>query len=246
MRQYRVDLHMHSVLSPCGDMTMSPSRIIAIAGERGIDILGISDHNSTLQCKVMLELGKEEGIKVLPGVEVNTKEEIHCLAFFSDMEATADFQAYLERKLPAIPNQSIYPGQQLLVDRYDKITGEVDIFLGLALNASIYEISEEVYKREGIFIPSHIDRPYSSILSQLGQIPGDLRFDALEVSARYRVSEFLYLHPELKRYTLITNSDAHVPHAIGRATTTFRMENDTFDEIRLALNRKDRRTTLCP
>jgi 3',5'-nucleoside bisphosphate phosphatase len=245
MKNFRADLHIHSVLSPCGDLDMSPSRIIEKAKSQHIDILGMSDHNSTHHCRLMEELGTENGIKILPGVEVNSMEEIHCLAFFENIETTDDFQKYLDDKLPAMKNQPKYFGQQLVVDRNENILREIEVMLTSALEATIYEISNEVYIRKGIFIPSHIDRAYTSIISQLGFIPTDLTFDALEVSARYKVSDYTRLHPELEAYTLITNSDAHVPDAIGRAITLFEMEECTLDEIRMALHKENGRKTRC-
>jgi len=246
MKQFRTDLHIHSVLSPCGDLDMSPARIIQQAVRCGIDILGISDHNSTHHCRLMMELGHENGIRILPGVEVNTKEEIHCLAFFENIEMVENFQDFLDLKLPDLYNDPQLFGQQLVVDRDENIINEIEVMLASGIRASIYEVSAEVHKRNGIFIPAHIDRPYTSILSQLGFIPPDLDFDALEVSARSRVVNFLGLHPEFGRYTLITNSDAHVPEAIGRATSLFVMKDTSFSEIKLALKKEGNRNVLCP
>ena len=46
--QFKADMHIHSVLSPCGDIEMSPSAIVAQAKAKGLDIIGLTDHNSTL------------------------------------------------------------------------------------------------------------------------------------------------------------------------------------------------------
>jgi 3',5'-nucleoside bisphosphate phosphatase len=245
MKQYKADLHIHSVLSPCGDLDASPSRIIAKACQSGIDILGISDHNCIRHARLMMELGEEYDIFILPGIEINTQEEIHCLAFFENADIAEDFQGFIDANLPAIKNESNLFGQQLVVDRYETIIDEVEVMLASAIEASIYKVSEEVYKRNGIFIPAHIDRPYTSVISQLGFVPSDLKFDALEVSARSRVSDFRNLHPELGNYTLITNSDAHHPDAINRATTLFEMKEISFTEIKHALKNTDGRKTDC-
>ncbi len=245
MKQFKADLHIHSVLSPCGDLDASPARIVRKACEKGIDILGISDHNSTRHCRLMQELGNESGIYILPGVEINTHEEIHCLGFFENVDAAEDFQAFLDQRLPVIKNEPMFFGEQLVVDRFENIIAEEQVLLTSALNASIYEVAEEVYRRNGIFIPSHVDRPYTSVLSQLGFIPVDLRFDALEVSARYKIGDFRKLHPEFERFTLITNSDAHHPDAIGRAITYFEMADLSFDEIKKALHQAEGRKTIC-
>lgn len=245
MKQFKADLHIHSVLSPCGDLDASPSRIIPRAKQSGIDIIGISDHNCTRHCRLMKELGEENSIFVLPGIEVNTHEEIHCLAFFENVDIAEDFQNFIDKKLPAIKNEPKFFGQQLVVDRFEGIIDEVDVLLTSAIEASIYEVSEEVHRRNGIFIPAHIDRPYTSIISQLGFIPPDLQFDALEVSARYRVNDYRNLHSEFEKYTLITNSDAHHPDAINRATTIFEMEEISFDEIKKTLKKVGGRKTIC-
>ena len=69
MKSFRTDLHIHTVLSPCGDLEMSPARIVLLAKERGLDIIGITDHNSTRQCRVVWELGQKAGLTVIPGCE---------------------------------------------------------------------------------------------------------------------------------------------------------------------------------
>jgi 3',5'-nucleoside bisphosphate phosphatase len=245
MKKFKADLHIHSVLSPCGDLDASPSRIVEKAMQSGIQILGISDHNCTYHCHLMKELGEEKGLFILPGVEINSHEEIHCLAFFENTDMADDFQGFIDRSLPAVVNEPRFFGQQLIVNRFEHVIGEVDVLLTSALSASIYEVSEEVYKRGGIFIPAHIDRPYTSILSQLGFIPPDLKFDALEVSARFRVSDYRKLHPEFDSYSLITNSDAHHPEAVNRATTLFEMEEISFLEIKKALEGTGGRKTYC-
>jgi 3',5'-nucleoside bisphosphate phosphatase len=235
LRKYKADLHNHSVLSPCGDLDMSPSRIISEAKSRKIDILGITDHNSTLHCKLMLELAEEEGIFVLPGVEVNTREEIHCLAFFEHIHLVNQFQEFIDEHLPHIQNVSGMFGEQLIVDRNENILYELEYLLISALSKDIYEVSDKVKSLGGLFIPAHIDRPYNSIISQLGFLPDDLNCDALEVSARFPVSVFRKDHPEFDNRTLITNSDAHQPEAMGRASSIFEIAEPSFNEISMAL-----------
>jgi predicted metal-dependent phosphoesterase TrpH len=92
MNVYKADLHIHTVLSPCGDLEMSPSNIIRQAKEQKLDIIGITDHNSTRHCKLTAELGERQGIFVLTGVEITTREEVHCLAFFEKPESIDIFR----------------------------------------------------------------------------------------------------------------------------------------------------------
>ena len=95
MQQFKTDLHTHTVLSPCGSLEMSPLQIIEKAKSENIDILGITDHNSTLMCRVMHEVAKEQGIMVIAGAEVATKEEVHCLTFFENWQTFVNFQNFL-------------------------------------------------------------------------------------------------------------------------------------------------------
>ena len=65
MQSFKADLHIHTVLSPCGDLEMSPTNIIAKAKELGLDCIGITDHNCTLHSKLAKRLGREQGVFVL-------------------------------------------------------------------------------------------------------------------------------------------------------------------------------------
>lgn len=96
MKEFRVDLHLHTCLSPCGSLEMSPQRIVETALERGLDAIAVTDHNSTLQCPEILALGEERGLMVFAGAEVTTREEAHCVALFADDRARAAFQMYLD------------------------------------------------------------------------------------------------------------------------------------------------------
>jgi len=105
MRSYRADLHVHTVLSPCGDLEMSPANIVMMAARKGVDVLGIADHNSTKHGMLIKKLAEKEGIFVLTGAEVTTKEEIHCLAFFENNDSLEAFQEYLDKHLPDVKNK---------------------------------------------------------------------------------------------------------------------------------------------
>jgi PHP family Zn ribbon phosphoesterase len=236
MKQYHADLHIHSVLSPCGDLGMSPVNIIRKAKRRNIDILAITDHNATHHCRLIKNLGDEEGIVIIPGAEVNTREEIHCLTLFETIEAAETFQHFLDQRLPFVQNDPDRFGDQVVVDREEQILEEIEPLLISALDADIYEVREEVRKLGGLFIPAHIDRPYNSILSQLGFVPDDLMPDALEVSKRNTRSEFSKAHLEISAYPLITSSDAHTLDALGSAITEFELKYPEFSELKMAFS----------
>jgi PHP family Zn ribbon phosphoesterase len=241
MKLFKADLHIHTVLSPCGDLEMSPSNIIRIAKSKQLDLIGITDHNTTRQCAVVKEIGQREGIFVLCGVEVTTKEEAHCLAFFENTESLEAFQVYLDTHLPHVKNNPDLLGYQVAVDADDNIIYEEERSLLSAIDQSIEKIEQKIHALNGIFIPAHINKSKNSVISQLGFLPADLNFDALELSKHIGIEEFISKNKYLKNNVFIKNSDAHIPQLIGETTTLFEMEILSFEEIRKALHNIDNR-----
>jgi PHP family Zn ribbon phosphoesterase len=237
MKLYRADMHIHTVLSPCGDLDMSPVKIISEAARKGLDIIGITDHNSTRHCSLISRLAAEKGIFVLQGAEVTTKEEVHCLAFFENTDTLGLFQAFLDASLPDILNNPEIFGHQVQVDENDLIVYEEKKLLINAISKSLKEVEIYVHKLGGIFIPAHLDRMKNSIYSQLGFLPDNLVADALEISRATAVKEFTASHPETAKFSIVRNSDAHYPEDIGKATTHFQIGEPSFTEIKLALGR---------
>lgn len=241
MKRLKADLHMHTVLSPCGSLEMSPVVIVDKALERGLDIIGITDHNSTRQCAEVHKVGNQKGLTVFCGAEVTTKEEVHCLTFFENFEKLEAFQAYLDEHLPNIPNDTDKFGHQVWVNADEEIEGQEERLLISALNQSIDEVEQKVRELNGLFIPAHIFRPSFSVYSQLGFMPFDISPDAIGMSASVDVEEQLKKHPELKQYTVLRSSDAHFPDQIGSHYSIIEMEEAGFEELRKALHQEDGR-----
>jgi PHP family Zn ribbon phosphoesterase len=235
MRIFRADLHIHTTLSPCGDLEMHPANIVSKAAEQGLDIIGITDHNSTRHCALISRLAAEKDIFVMQGAEVTTKEEVHCLVFFENTDALNTFQDFLDTSLPDILNVPEIFGYQVQVDENEMIMYEEPRLLISAINKSLEEVGAFVHRLNGLFIPAHIDRKKNSIYSQLGFLPPDLKADALEVSRQTTPEHFSTLHPEIEKYTLIRSSDAHYQENIGAAVTNFRIKEASFSEILMAL-----------
>ena len=241
MNIYNADLHVHTVLSPCGDLEMSPKNIVRQAVLKKIDILGITDHNATYHTKLIYDLAKKEGIEVYFGCEICTEEEVHCLTFFESHVLCQTFQKFIDEHLSDVDNDPEQFGHQVVVDENENIIKQIDTLLISGLKASINDVEKEVHRLGGLFIPAHVDRPYTSIISQLGFVPPDLEIDAVEVSKRTRVNDFLAKNSWVSKYTIIQNSDAHYPENIGDATTKLKMESTAFEEFRKVLKNEDGR-----
>lgn len=238
---FKADLHIHSLLSPCGDLDMSPQNIIQRAFEEELNIIAITDHNTTRQSKIIRDIAKPKGITVFCGAEVTTKEEGHCLALFDDDIAIDVFQNYLDEHLPNIKNNVKYFGYQIVVDEQENIIYEEERLLISAINQSVKEIEKKIHELNGIFIPAHIDKTKFSILSQLGFLPSNFGEDALEISKNCFLENFLTKNKYLSNKTFIRNSDAHFPYEIGSSYTIYNIETPTIAEIKLSFENKNGR-----
>jgi len=241
MNLYKADLHIHTLLSPCGDLDMTPKNILAKSKAQNIDIIGITDHNSVRQCYLVKELAENDDILVLCGAEVTTSEEVHCLVFFEKDHQLIEFQDFIEENLPGFLNDPSFFGYQVVIDKNEDIIYEEELLLTSALRKSIDEISEKVSQLNGIFIPAHIDKSKNSIISQLGFVPKGLKFDALGLSPHCDFSEFIVENSYLKDFSFVRNSDAHYVDDIGKVFTELKMKELSFEEVRMALNKIDGR-----
>ncbi len=239
MNSYRADLHIHTVLSPCGDLEMSPVNIVNKACEQALDIIGITDHNSTRHCALIRSLAAEKGIFVLTGAEVTTKEEVHCLAFFETDDQLLEFEQYLSNHLPQVPNNPDHFGYQLVVNELEEIIDEVEWLLINAIDQSIEQVEQKVHSLDGLFIPAHIDKSRFSLISQLGFVPRGLKPDAFEVSAYADIPSLLPMLAGCTDKVLLRSSDAHQLEQIGSSFTLLQMEHRSLNAIRNALNCKE-------
>jgi len=224
MKLFRADLHIHTVLSPCGDLEMSPKNIVMRALQQKMDILGITDHNSTRQCRLLSQIAEAKGIFVLPGAEITSREEVHCVAFMPGWAELEGLQQYLDQHLGNVMNDVDKFGYQVVVDENENIVYEEPKLLIQSIDQSVEEIEAFVHSLGGLFIPAHVNRPTFSLISQLGFVPDDLNYDALELSKH-----------------IIRSSDAHFLKNVGEVFTGFYLEEASFQEIKMALLSMDGR-----
>ena len=94
----RMDLHCHSTMS---DGTYSPAAIIRMAAKAGIDILALTDHDTMSGVPEAMQAGEEQGILVLPAVELDTESpfELHILGLDVNPNDSALCEALLEIQL---------------------------------------------------------------------------------------------------------------------------------------------------
>lgn len=241
MKKFRADLHIHTLLSPCASLEMTPQTIADRARAGSLDIIGITDHNSTRHGLLVKKFAEKEGIFTLTGAEITTREEVHCLAFFEFPEQLSLFQQFIDENITRIPNSEGYFGYQPIIDEDENILELVPYFLPAALKQGIDKIQKRVYELNGIFIPAHIDRSVNGILSLLGFIPPSLKYDALGLSRHGSEKHVKEQYVIQNKTTFVRNSDAHYPEQIGEIYSIFNMEKMSFSEIKKALNQEDNR-----
>ena len=207
------DLHNHSCLSPCGSLDMSPRYMLEIAAAKKIQVMALTDHNSSLNCPAFAKLCPRFGIIPIFGMEATTSEEIHALCLFTGLEASLAFSEYAYSILTPFLNNSEKTGDQVYVDEEDNIDGEVEYYLVNPLDLSIDQIGAKAAEYGGIVIPAHVDRSAFSMTSQLGVVV-DGPWAALEC---VRVPPAVNGQPlDTKGYPLTTSSDAHYPEHVAR------------------------------
>lgn len=211
MSLYRCDLHVHSCLSPCGDNDMTPGNIVGMSLLNGLQIVALTDHNSTKNCPAFFKLAKANGIIPIAGVEITTSEDVHAVCLFRTLESAMEFGEFIETKRYPIKNKPEIFGRQQITDENDEICGEEEYLLINAVNLSLEETFDEVLKRGGVCYPAHIDRSSNGIISMLGDFPPDPKFTAFELNDVSSLEDCLKRFPIIRERSLVhvVSSDAH-------------------------------------
>lgn len=200
------DLHIHSALSPCSDDSMTIHNIINMSILKGLDLIAITDHNSLLQQECFLKVAKGQ-INVLVGVEIQTSDKIHVLAYFPPNTNLDPIQKYLDKHLFSQMNIPEYYGNQLIMDINDKVVMVENRLLIGSLDRNVKEVIEDIHQFGGKAILAHVYRKYGYIATY-NQLDMDLPFDGVEV--RYEdKNRLLEEYPDLTKRIILHNSDAH-------------------------------------
>lgn len=238
---YRADLHIHTVLSACAELTMGPRDIVAAAEEKQLDIIAITDHNSVANTQAVIRAAIGHDLLVIPGVEVATAEDVHMVCLFPDQHQAQSFQEFIYRHLlEGDYDDSLY-GPQIICDEEENILHQERKLLAFSTTAPMAQVYEQVVLHQGIAYPAHVDRRAYSALHILGGIPDEIPFTAVEISHRLYVDEARRRFPQLARYQILTASDAHDLKDIGKAITFFYLEELTFAEVAMAFRQEKNR-----
>lgn len=225
------DFHIHSALSPCASDDQTPRRIVGEALAAGISVLALTDHNSCANCPAILEYNGPDFL-ILPGMELQTREEIHMICLFGDREAAAAWHDFVADRLPELPNRPDFFGRQLIFDSAGQVCATEPKLLLSSADIGYDDVFRLVAQYDGLAFPAHIDRPSFSVTASLGFIPAIPRLTLAEVSSAYNLTRPDSIIPGIEKLKLLRSSDAHWPTAIGRGRTGLPLENLAWDAVK--------------
>lgn len=233
MRKFHCDFHIHTCLSPCADITMVPN----VVGERlqkaGIDWIAVTDHNSTKNVRVFKEVLKKFGVEVLPGVEVQTIEEVHVLGYFPDVEHAESFGNFIYSYLPDFEIDEEHFGYQLVVDENDEFIDKETRNLSMSVNLTLEETVKALKRFEATVVYAHVNRAFG-LLYQLGFFPENVEADAIEIR-NFKNFEFDFPYP------ILVSSDAHNLDSIVKSRMIFEVNSRNYEEFVKALKKEEGR-----
>jgi PHP family Zn ribbon phosphoesterase len=234
LRQFRADLHVHTVLSPCAEVEMIPPLIVETAVELGIDLIAITDHNSTANIRAVQKAARKTSLTVLPGMELQTKEDIHSLCLFDTIDQAEDFQKLVNPTLPSIKNNDDLFGAQFIVDETGNYIRNEDRLLITSSSLSLNVAFSLVSNMGGLFIPAHINRKTFGLIDSLGFLPPEIAFEAVEISRHITPQQARVDIPSIKDLPVIQNGDVHrLDEFLG--SLYLEIEKPNISEIRMAL-----------
>lgn len=96
-----IDLHSHTTES---DGTLSPSELVALACERNLRALAITDHDTFSGYEQAAPIAQQSGLELLRAIELNSRLElpgdrvrwVHVLAYFPNREPAREFLDWLQ------------------------------------------------------------------------------------------------------------------------------------------------------
>ena len=216
----KFDLHIHSCLSPCANLEMSPSEIVQRAVAAGMGGIALTDHQSARNTPAIAECARRAGLACLYGLEVCTAEEVHTLALFDTTEQALAMTDWVYAAMP------------------DDIVEMEWRILAMGCRKTIPEVSAKCHELGGLYLAAHIDRAAFSVYSQLGGIPSDGAFDAVEISRTADESVWL---PKAEGYAVTRSSDAHNLDDVARVWTEADIPSFTTAALKVAFTARTTR-----
>jgi len=243
LKVFNCDLHIHTCLSPCADLDMHPQALVKKISEAKLDLVAICDHNSSENVQFVIKAAQGTALKILPGMEVTTSEEVHILAIFDSLDTLSVFQNLVYQHLAGENDERRF-GIQVIVNENGEVEGLNNKLLIGATDLSLDSLINDIHRLDGLAVAAHINRESFSILGQLGFIDEKIKFDALEITPAIGIKRAREKYRELHNFSFIVSSDAHFLKDIGTATTKVVLQEPSVAELKMAFARQNGRYVL--
>ena len=219
---------------------MIPPLIVQRALQQQIDIIAITDHNTSANVRSVQKAAEGTSLTVLPGMEVQSREDIHLLTLFESLDILETWQSQVDRSLPNLLNDPDHFGEQFVVDETGEFIRSESRLLLNSTSLSIDEIIGRVQQLGGMVIPAHVERTSYGLFPGLGLISDEWHLLALEISRHTTPEAVAAKFPAVRKYPLIQSGDVHrLDEFLG--TTVFTLASPTVMEIGMAFQNIDGR-----
>ncbi|WP_165146565.1 hypothetical protein [Marinitoga sp. 38H-ov] len=176
----------------------------------GVNWISITDHNTTRHIELYSKVLKQIDVKVIPGIEVTSKEEVHLLIYFENLDDAIKFGNIIENNLIIKDYNPEKLGYQIICNEDGTFSSIVENpYFGSACSLSINEIYLLSKKYNSLFIPAHIFR-FNGLITNLGLPPEDIIIDAVEVKNKNEIEKA----QKIGFNNFIFNTDAHFPEQL--------------------------------
>ena len=182
---------------------MTPANICGMAHIKGLDAIAVTDHNTARNLPYVKEAADYYGLILLPGMEITTKEEVHLLGYFRDVETAVEVGEIFSSHLPPMKNKPDFFGNQFVMNTDDEVMAVEERLLIGATDLDLAECTKIIREHGGAAVPAHINRGHG-LLVNLGLFPEEPDFPVVEVRPELPVNEKLITGK--KR---LWSSDAH-------------------------------------
>ena len=200
---------------------------------KGLELIAITDHNSLKQQYYLEEIINHDILKgkidYVHGVELQSIEKIHILAYFCKNTNLKPIQEWIDKHLIKIPNQSDYYGNQYIFNANDEIIETENNLLISSLDMDVYKIINQIHAFNGIAILAHVMAKKYGIYEVYHGIPADLDYDGIEVTSIRDLKKLKKSCLHLKDEYIFFNSDAHNLEAINEPIN--QIDKDKFYQL---------------
>lgn len=233
MSRFFCDLHVHSCLSPCGDDDMTPANIAGMATVNGLNVVALTDHNTSKNCPAFFANAKRHGLVPVAGMELTSAEDIHIICIFPTLEAAMEFDSFVDERRVKIANRKEIFGNQLIMDENDQVIGEEPDLLINATTIDLETAYSEVIKRGGACYPAHVDRESGGMIAVLGDMPERPEYAAFELNDKNSYGEYTEKYPKLASKRYIVSSDAHYLWNISEADFSLELDDEPYSSAKV-------------